>query len=109
MILTKLDGDARGGAALSVKEVVGRPIAFASVGEKLEDFEPFHPGPPRQPHPRDGRRRDADRQGRIRFRGRRRPTETASRLLEGTFTFDDFLTTMQQVLGMGNLRSLLTA
>ena len=43
VILTKLDGDARGGAALSVKEVVGRPIAFASVGEKLEDFEPFHP------------------------------------------------------------------
>src|SRR5947209_5487639 len=41
VILTKLDGDARGGAALSVKEVVGRPIAFASVGEKLAEFEPF--------------------------------------------------------------------
>ena len=43
VILTKLDGDARGGAALSVKEVVGRPIAFASTGEKVEDFELFHP------------------------------------------------------------------
>ena len=43
VILTKVDGDARGGAALSVKEVVGRPIAFASTGEKLEDFELFHP------------------------------------------------------------------
>ncbi len=43
VILTKLDGDARGGAALSVKEVVGRPIAFASTGEKLDDFEQFHP------------------------------------------------------------------
>ena len=43
VILTKLDGDARGGAALSVKEVVGRPIAFASTGEKLEDFDLFHP------------------------------------------------------------------
>ncbi|RMH75501.1 MAG: signal recognition particle protein, partial [Actinomyces sp.] len=43
VILTKLDGDARGGAALSVKEIVGRPIAFASTGEKLEDFEAFHP------------------------------------------------------------------
>src|SRR5260221_564033 len=43
VILTKLDGDARGGAALSVKEVVGRPIAFASTGEKLEDFDAFHP------------------------------------------------------------------
>ncbi len=43
VILTKIDGDARGGAALSVKEVVGRPIVFASTGEKLEDFELFHP------------------------------------------------------------------
>lgn len=42
-ILTKLDGDARGGAALSFKSVVGRPIKFVGVGEKLEDFEPFHP------------------------------------------------------------------
>ena len=43
VILTKLDGDARGGAALSVKEVVGRPIAFASTGERLGDFDLFHP------------------------------------------------------------------
>ncbi len=42
-ILTKLDGDARGGAALSFKSVVGRPIKFVGVGEKLDDFEPFHP------------------------------------------------------------------
>jgi signal recognition particle subunit SRP54 len=42
-ILTKLDGDARGGAALSLKAVTGRPIKFAGVGEKLEEFEPFHP------------------------------------------------------------------
>jgi signal recognition particle subunit SRP54 len=42
-ILTKLDGDARGGAALSLKGVTGRPIKFVGVGEKLEDFEPFHP------------------------------------------------------------------
>ena len=43
VVLTKIDGDARGGAALSVKEVVGKPILFAGTGEKLEDFEPFHP------------------------------------------------------------------
>ncbi|MGH9102318.1 MAG: signal recognition particle protein, partial [Acidimicrobiales bacterium] len=43
VIVTKLDGDARGGAALSVKEVVGEPIAFASNGEKLADFDVFHP------------------------------------------------------------------
>lgn len=43
VILTKLDGDSRGGAALSIKSVTGRPIKFAGVGEKLEDLEPFHP------------------------------------------------------------------
>ena len=43
VMLTKLDGDARGGAALSVKAVTGKPIKFAGIGEKLEDIEPFHP------------------------------------------------------------------
>src|SRR5690606_10250159 len=43
VVLTKLDGDARGGAALSVREVTGQPILFASNGEKLEDFDAFHP------------------------------------------------------------------
>ena len=43
VVLTKLDGDARGGAALSVREVTGQPIMFASNGEKLEDFDAFHP------------------------------------------------------------------
>lgn len=43
IILTKLDGDARGGAALSIRAVTGRPILFAGVGEKVRDFEPFHP------------------------------------------------------------------
>src|SRR5512135_707697 len=42
-ILTKLDGDARGGAALSMKAVTGKPIKFAGVGERLDEFEPFHP------------------------------------------------------------------
>jgi signal recognition particle subunit SRP54 len=43
VVLTKLDGDARGGAALSVREVVGRPIVFAGIGERLDDLEQFHP------------------------------------------------------------------
>ena len=43
VVMTKLDGDARGGAALSVKAVTGKPILFASTGEKLEQFERFHP------------------------------------------------------------------
>ncbi len=44
LILTKLDGDARGGAALSLRSVTGQPIKFAGVGEKVDQFEPFHPG-----------------------------------------------------------------
>ncbi|HCT15675.1 MAG TPA: signal recognition particle protein, partial [Corynebacterium nuruki] len=43
VVLTKLDGDARGGAALSIREVTGKPILFASTGEKLDDFDVFHP------------------------------------------------------------------
>src|SRR5204862_2479414 len=43
VVLTKLDGDARGGAALSVKAVTGKPILYASTGEKLDAFERFHP------------------------------------------------------------------
>ena len=106
VILTKLDGDARGGAALSVKEVVGRPIAFASVGEKLEDFEPFHPDRLASRILGMGDVETLIDKAESAFEAEQ-AEETASRLLAGTFTFDDFLATMQQVLGMGNLRSLL--
>ena len=106
VILTKLDGDARGGAALSVKEVVGRPIAFASVGEKLEDFESFHPDRLASRILGMGDVETLIDKAEAAFEGDQ-AEQTASRLLEGTFTFDDFLSTMQQVLGMGNLRSLL--
>ncbi len=106
VILTKLDGDARGGAALSVKEVVGRPIAFASTGEKLEDFEQFHP----------------DRlAGRILGMGdmltliekaeqvydEEEAEQAAARIMEGQFTLDDFLDQMQQLKKMGPLNNLL--
>ena len=106
VILTKLDGDARGGAALSVKEVVGRPIAFTSVGEKLEDFEPFFPDRLASRILGMGDVETLIDKAEATFEAEQ-AEETASRLLEGTFTFDDFLSTMQQVLGMGNLRSLL--
>jgi signal recognition particle subunit SRP54 len=106
VILTKLDGDARGGAALSVKEVVGRPIAFASTGEKLRDFDLFHP----------------DRlAGRILGMGdmltliekaeevfeKDEAEAAAARLMEGQFTFDDFLDQMQQLKKMGPLSGIL--
>ena len=63
VILTKLDGDTRGGAALSVRAVTGKPIKFSGVGEKLSDIEPFPPGPHGQPYPGHGRRADPHRQG----------------------------------------------
>ncbi len=106
VIMTKLDGDARGGAALSVKEVIGRPIAFASTGEKLSEFEQFHP----------------DRMaGRILGMGdmltlieqaeevfeKDQAEAAAEKLLEGEFTLDDFLDQMQQLKKMGSLSSLM--
>ncbi len=106
VILTKLDGDARGGAAISVKEVVGRPIAFASTGEKVEDFEPFHPDRLASRILGMGDVETLIDKAEAAFE-EDQAEEAAARLLEGTFTFDDFLDMMQQVLKMGNLGSLL--
>ena len=106
VIMSKLDGDARGGAALSVKEVIGRPIAFASTGEKLDAFEQFHP----------------DRMaGRILGMGdmltlieqaeqvfeKDEAEAAAEKLFEGEFTLDDFLEQMQQLKKMGPIGGLL--
>jgi signal recognition particle subunit SRP54 len=106
VILTKIDGDARGGAALSVKEVVGKPILYAGTGEKLEDFEPFHP----------------DRMaGRILGMGdvmtliekaeaafdEEQKAKAEQILTEGRFTLEDFLEQMQQVKKMGPLQNVL--
>jgi signal recognition particle subunit SRP54 len=105
VVLTKLDGDARGGAALSVREVVGRPIAFASTGEKLGDFDLFHP----------------DRlAGRILGMGdvltliekaeevyeQDQAEEAAARLMEGRFTLEDFLDQLAQIKKMGPLSGI---
>jgi signal recognition particle subunit SRP54 len=105
VILTKVDGDARGGAALSVKEVVGRPIVFQSTGEKQSDFEQFHPD------------RMADRilgmgdvLSLIEKAEETVDAEEAERtmalLQEGQFTLEDFLEQMQQVKKMGPLSGL---
>lgn len=105
VVITKVDGDARGGAALSVKEVVGKPIVFASTGEKLADFEQFHPD------------RMADR---ILGMGdvltliekaeahvdREQAEKTMSRIQRGQFTLEDFREQMQQVKKMGPLSGL---
>ena len=73
LILTKMDGDARGGAALSIRAVTGVPIKFIGTGEKLDALEPFYPRPPRRPHPRHGRRPHPDRARPGADRPRRRP------------------------------------
>ena len=105
-ILTKLDGDARGGAALSVKAVTGKPILFASTGEKLDAFERFHPD------------RMAQRilgMGDVLTlveKAERQVDEDKARELEHkirtqSFTLDDFLEQMQQIRNMGPIGGLL--
>jgi signal recognition particle subunit SRP54 len=107
VVLTKLDGDARGGAALSVVTVTGRPIMFASVGEKLTDFEAFHPdrmasrildmGDVMTLIEQAERAFDAEQAERM-----------ARKMSTGEdFTLDDFLEQMQAVKKMGSLGKIL--
>ncbi|MDD5010888.1 MAG: signal recognition particle protein [Phycisphaerae bacterium] len=106
VILTKLDGDARGGAALSVKAVTGKPIKFIGVGEKLDKLEEFHP----------------DRMaGRILGMGdvvslvekaqeqfdAEEAAKMQQKMAKGTFGFDDFLKQMQSVRKMGGMADML--
>lgn len=106
VVLTKLDGDARGGAALSVRSVTGKPIIYAGVGEKLEDLEAFHP----------------DRMaGRILGRGdiislveqaaanihEDETKDLGEALLKNRFTLDDFLKQLKMMKKMGPLEKIL--
>ncbi len=106
VILTKLDGDARGGAALSVKAVTGKPIKFIGIGEKLDKLEEFHP----------------DRMaGRILGMGdvvslvekaqeqfdAEQAAKLQQKMAKGTFGFDDFLKQMQAVKKMGGMADML--
>ena len=106
VILTKLDGDTRGGAALSVRQVTGKPIKFIGVGEKLDAIEPFHP----------------DRMAsRILGMGdvlsliekaeqaydEKKAMELEKKIRESTFTLDDYLEQFSQIKGMGNLEQLM--
>ncbi|MFP5318332.1 MAG: signal recognition particle protein [Acidimicrobiia bacterium] len=105
VVLTKLDGDARGGAALSVKEVIGRPIAFASVGEKLSDFEPFHPDRMASRILGMGDMLTLIEKAEQAFE-RDQAQAAAEKLTTGQFTLEDFLEQMQQIKKMGPLQSL---
>ena len=106
LIMTKVDGDARGGAAISMREVTGVPIKFMGVGEKISDLEEFHP----------------DRlAGRILGMGdmltlieqaqdkmdAQEAAKAGQRMLEGDFTLDDFLNQMQQMKKLGPLGKIM--
>jgi signal recognition particle subunit SRP54 len=106
VILSKLDGDARGGAALSVKEVIGRPIAFASTGEKLEAFEQFHPDRMAGRILGMGDMLTLIEQAEQAFEADQ-AEQVAARLMEGEFTLDDFLDQMQAIKKMGPLSGVL--
>src|SRR5437764_4174901 len=106
VILTKLDGDARGGAALSVKEVVGRPIAFASTGEKLGDFEPFYPDRMASRILGMGDVLTLIEKAEEAF-DQEEAAKAAAKLQKGEFTLEDFLDQMQQVKKMGPLQNLI--
>src|ERR687891_577920 len=105
-VITKLDGDARGGAALSVTEVTRRPVYFAGVGEKPGDLEPFHPD------------RMASRilgMGDVlplvekaeKARDEEKARETAERMAKDRFTLEDFLSQLREVRKLGPLQDLL--
>ncbi len=106
VILSKLDSDTRGGAALSVRAITGRPIKFASVGEKLSEFEVFYP------------KRMADRilgmgdvltliDKAVEMYDEKQAIELEKKIRSQTFTLDDFLDQLQQLKKMGGIRSLL--
>ncbi len=106
VILTKIDGDARGGAALSVKEVVGKPILFAGTGEKLEDFESFHPD--RMASRILGMGDVLTLIEKVETTFEADEKRKAEEILEsGRLTLEDFLDQMQQVKRMGPLQNVL--
>src|SRR5829696_5953125 len=107
VVLTKLDGDARGGAALSVKAVTGKPIKLASTGEKLDQLEYFHPdrmasrilgmGDVLTLIERAEAAAEKDEQA-----------EMEKRLLQGRFTFDDFLQAYKMMRRMGPMKNVIS-
>ncbi|MGN6302817.1 MAG: signal recognition particle protein, partial [Angustibacter sp.] len=107
VVLSKLDGDARGGAALSVATVTGRPIMFASTGEKLEDFEVFHPDRMASRILDMGDVMTLIEQAQKAFDAEQAEKMARKFVEEEEFTFDDFLAQMQAVKQMGSLKKML--
>ncbi|CAB4953543.1 unannotated protein [freshwater metagenome] len=106
VILTKIDGDARGGAALSVKAVVGKPIIYVGTGETLEDFEPFHPDRMASRILGMGDVLSLIEKAEAAFSAEDAQA-TEEKMRSGQFTLDDFLDQMQQVRKMGPIGNIM--
>jgi signal recognition particle subunit SRP54 len=106
VVLTKIDGDARGGAALSVKEVVGKPILFAGTGEKLDEFEPFHPDRMASRILGMGDVLTLIEKAEATF-DEQEMEKAEAKLRKGQLTLQDFLDQMRQVRRMGPLQNVL--
>nr|WP_218880555.1 signal recognition particle protein [Kineosphaera limosa] len=107
VVLSKLDGDARGGAALSIAHVTGRPIMFASTGEQTKDFEVFHPDRMASRILDMGDVLTLIEQAERAFDRREQQELTRKFMEEEDFTFDDFLQQMSAIKKMGSLKQLL--
>jgi signal recognition particle subunit SRP54 len=106
VVMTKLDGDARGGAALSVKAVTGKPILFASTGEKIEDFDRFHPDRMAQRILGMGDVLSLIERAESQV-DEKDAEELEEKLKKDQFTLEDFLKQMKQVRKMGPLSGII--
>ena len=107
VVLTKLDGDARGGAALSIAELTGRPVMFASAGEKLEDFDVFHPDRMASRILDMGDMLTLIEQAERTF-DQQQAEDMAGKLVSGDgFTLEDFVEQLQMVRKLGPIGNLL--
>ena len=106
VVLTKLDGDTRGGAALSVKHITGKPIKFAGIGEKMEDIEPFYPDRMASRILGMGDVLTLIDKAQAAF-DEKQAEELEQKLRQNRFTLSDFLVQMKQIKQMGPLENLL--
>ena len=107
VILTKLDGDTRGGAALSVKAVTGRPIKFAGTGEKLEDLEQFHPDRMASRILGMGDVLSLIEQAEQKL-DQKKAEELAEKMLKNKMDFNDMLDQYEQIRNMGPIKGILS-
>ena len=107
MVLSKLDGDARGGAALSVASVTGKPIMFASTGENVTDFEQFHPDRMASRILDMGDILTLIEQAEAQWDKAEADRMAKKFIDQEDFTFEDFLAQMQQIRKLGSMKKLL--